>query len=73
MATKDMAKKVSAAKKKLAKEFSKARKALAKQEKAMGKYIKSNPKKSIAVAAGLGAVIAGGIATAVIKHRKKRR
>lgn len=69
----DIKKKVSAAKSRLKAEFSRARAALAREEKALGKYVQKNPRKSVAVAAGIGAVIAGGIAAAVIKHKRKHR
>jgi len=72
MDEKQIKKKVAAVKKKLKADFKKARDKLAKSEKEVGRYIEQNPKKAVAVAAGLGAALAAGIAATMIKHKKKR-
>ena len=56
--------------KKIAKEkFSDAKKKLLKAEKDVQGYIEKNPKKAIAIAAGVGAAI-GAIAAVMVKHKK---
>ena len=49
-----------------------AKKKISVAEKKLVKYVKENPKKSVAIAAGVLAAVAAAVATAVwIKKRKK--
>ena len=51
-------------------EFAKAKVNMAKAEKNAEKYVSKNPKKAVAIAAGVGAAI-GAITIALLKHSKK--
>jgi len=70
--TEDIQKQLLKARDQLKNEFVKARTQLQKTENDLENYIKKNPKKAAAIAAGIGAVIATGI-NAVISRRKKRK
>lgn len=52
-------------------ELRKAKEKFMKQEKKVRNYVKKNPEKAVAIAAGLGAAI--GAAVSVVARRKKKR
>ncbi len=60
-------------KKKAMKELSIAKKKMAAAEKKIKEYIRKNPAKAIAIAAGIGAAIAGIAAGTVYMVKKKRK
>lgn len=57
------------AKKETMKRFAEAKKKIAAAEKNVEKYVETNPKKAIAIAAGVGAAI-GAIVGYLIKQKK---
>ena len=48
----------------------KAKVALTKTEKNAERYVSKNPKKAVAIAAGVGAAI-GALTVAILRHKKK--
>jgi ElaB/YqjD/DUF883 family membrane-anchored ribosome-binding protein len=72
METKNVKKSLTVAKKRLNSEFKKSKAKLEKAQKDVEKFIEKNPKKAVAIAAGIGASLAAGITAALIKHKKKR-
>ena len=60
---------VALAKKATKKKFAEAKKKLVRAEKAAERFVEKNPKKAVAIAAGIGAAI-GALAVALLRRRK---
>lgn len=55
-----------------AKEISRVKREFAKAVKQAEQYVKKNPEKATAIAAGIGATIGAGITALVAKHMRKK-
>ena len=60
---------IALAKKSAKQSFADAKKKLAKAEKDVDRYIEKNPKKAVAIAAGVGAAVGAGLAFLMRRHK----